>query len=489
MSEYHEREVLNAGRLGTYRVHSLLTRISSDGDMEPEIGEPFPGAVSLHAHEYTHYLHNLSTLAGLEAMLACFWLVVPFVNHTDDRGWYRAPACSEAAEDDSLELAFQLMVTARGSVEGIPSDKNFKWPIIDEWTFGEVYSESIPLSHSTEGYIGNLNISSLPIIAKSKSSQFELKLNPGLDFISEGVAYEIEREQRRLAGIPEQFLDAQTPSYPYLAYRPLIDHLVGQQTTVIERVIIGNFALLAHHVSDTFFDLCAALKRDKERNDGHASEIGNITSQVINKFREHSERTDISHVDQIKSILAGSRDLYAAVELYGRLIQKGLRLRLATPLMELLFTQQKLTPEEFRNITVNLLERQVCQEKSDGSAQIEWIGALGSVADLEPEEHQQLGVLQAAIHYLQQHFTKKGHLANTQDLEESACPFRGACEAQTRFGNPPECDTKPWLVSVADGRNEVCFYEAARLSLRLDRRANGDSPPEPRQTDPNSKGE
>lgn len=474
MSEYHEREALNAGKLGTYRVHSLLTRISSDGDMEPEGEEPFPGAVSLHAHEYTHYLHNLSTTAGLEAMLACFWLVAPFVNHTDDRGWYSAPAGSEAVEDENLALAFKLMTTARGSVDGIPHDKDFKWPIIEEWIFGDVHSESIPLSHSTEGYIGKFNVSSLSIAAKSKSSQYDLVLRPGLDFISEGVAYEIEREQRRLAGIPEQFLDSQTPSYPYLAYRPLIEHFVGHQTTTFERVLIGNFALLSHHVSETFFELCAALKRDKERDDGYTPELTGVAERVLEKFRDHSERVDISYVNQIKSILAGSKDLYPAVELYGRLIEKGLKLRLSAPLMEHLFAQKYLTPEEFRNVTVNLLERQVCQEKSDGTVQIEWIGALGSVADLEPEEHHQLCVLQAGIHYLQQHFTKNGHLASTQDLDESACPFRGACEAQKKFGSPSECDTKPWLVSVADGKSEVCFYEAARLSLRLDRRAKSD---------------
>lgn len=91
MYKYHEREVLNAGKLGTYRVHSLFTRITSEGDLNPEIGEPLQGAVALHAHEYTHYLHNLSTLAGLDALLACFWLVAPFVRGTDGRVGIQPP--------------------------------------------------------------------------------------------------------------------------------------------------------------------------------------------------------------------------------------------------------------------------------------------------------------------------------------------------------------------------------------------------------------
>lgn len=471
MSEHHDREVLNAGNVGTYRVHSLLTRIGSYGDMEPDGEDPFLGAVSIHAHEYTHYLHNLSTTAGLEAMLACFWLVVPFVNHTDERGRFCAPDEFETSEGANLTLAFQLMTAARGDVEGIPGDKDFRWPTIIEWDFGEVRSDTIQLVHPVEGHIGMLNVSSVPITAKSKTAQYDLVLRPGLDFISEGVAYEIEREQRRLAGIEEQYLDAQTPSYPYLAYRPLVDHFVGHKTTSYERVLIGDFSLLSHHASSTFFELCAAMKRDKDRPGGQSFEVAAVADRVLKKFRENSARTDISHAEEIKSILAGSEDLYPAVELYGRLIEKGLKLRSKTPLMEYLFAQIHLTPETFRNVTVNLLERQVCQEKSDGTVQLEWVGALKSVADLEPEEHQKLSVLQAAIHYLQQHFTRDGRLANTHDLIGSACPFRGACEAQVKFGNPAECLTKPWLVSVAGGKSEVCFYEAARLSLRLDRRA------------------
>lgn len=476
MSEYHDRETLNAGKLGTYRVHSLLTRITKDGDLEPKGGIPFLGAVSLHAHEYTHYLHNLSTTAGLQALLACFWLVVPFVNNTDGRGWYTAPKKKEASEDNNLTLAFKLMTSARGSIDGIPPEKDFNWPKITEWAFGDIQEESLQLSQSVEDKFGHIKVSAVPITAKSRDLKFDLVLRPGLDFITEGVAYDIEREQRRLAGIEEWSLDEHTPSYPYLAYRPLIEHCVGHKTTLLDRVIIGNAALLSHHVSDTFFELCFAFKRDKLRDDERIDELKAVVDRILDEFRSQAARTGFSHARQIKEILAGSRDLYPAVELYGRLIEKGLKLRAKLPMMEHLFAQKHLSPDEFRNVTVNLLERQICQEKSDGSVKIEWIGAKKSVADLPAKKHHQLAVLQASIHFLQQHFTRRGHLANTAELEPSPCPFRGACVAQKQFGSPAECETKPWLVSVADGKSQVCFYEAARLSLRLDRRNKDNQP-------------
>ncbi|MFS2097044.1 hypothetical protein ACCC96_28980 [Pseudomonas sp. Pseusp11] len=469
MSEYHEREVLNAGKLGTYRVHSLFTRITSEGNMQPEIGEPFPGAVALHAHEYTHYLHNLSTLAGLDALLACFWLVTPFVRGTDDRGWFTAPVGIE--KDENLSIAFSIMKSARGSVEGIPNDGLFKWPEINEWCFGTVLSSSVSLSHSTEGDIGKIGVKSISITAKhNRGEPLELVLIPGLDFISEGIAYEVEREQRRVPAVSDQLLDSQTPSYPYLAYRPLIEHLIEYKTTVQERILIGNLALLTTAPSYAFFEICAAIKRDRDRGDGATKDLDKIGSDIYEAFVKHVTNSKFSYVGQLKEVLAGSSDHIQGLEIYCKLIEKGLRLRVETPMMEQLFTQARLSPDEFRNVTLKLLERLVCQETVDGESTIEWVVPLNSIiAELPDEEIQKLSVLQTSIHFLQQHFTKDGGLGSTVNLKESACPFAGACQTQKEYGYPADCESKPWNVSVADGK-QVCWYEAGRLSLRLDRR-------------------
>ena len=466
MYKYHEREVLNAGKLGTYRVHSLFTRITSEGDLNPEIGEPLQGAVALHAHEYTHYLHNLSTLAGLDALLACFWLIAPFVRGTDERGWFTA---SEGLEqDDQLTAAFVVMKSSRGSVTGIPKDDNFQWPEINQWCFGEVRSESVTLTHSTEGEIGKIQMESILITAKHNQGEpLEIVLCPGLDFLSEGIAYEIEREQRRVPQFSEKILDSQTPSYPYLAYRPLVEHLVGYSTTPQERILIGNLALLSSAPAKTFFELCAAIKRDKDRGDGKKFEQDRIGDNIYGNFLKHVSNPKFSYTDQLKELLSGSSDHIEGLEIYCKLIDKGLKQRTNTFMLEQMMIQKKFSADEFRDFTLNILERLVCQDKVDDDSVIEWIAPLnGVIAELPEEILQKLSVLQTSIHYLQQHFTADGRLGSTAQLQESACPFSGACETQKQYGYPTDCGRKPWNVSV-DGGKKVCWYEAGRLSLRM----------------------
>jgi hypothetical protein len=67
----------------------------------------------------------------------------------------------------------------------------------------------------------------------------------GHDLISEGVAYEVEREIR-FANRTNSVLDADTgtPLYPYIAYQQIVDHFMGRPTTAQERIDVGVCALM-----------------------------------------------------------------------------------------------------------------------------------------------------------------------------------------------------------------------------------------------------
>lgn len=465
MSEFHDREVLNAGALGTYRMHSLFTRISSSGDMDVAESERFKFAVALHVHEYTHYLHNLTTRAGLDALLPCFWLIPYFASHTDEFGIFTAP--EDIDKDDQISLAFEVMRSGRGAVEGIQKGDKIQWPRIVKWIISDPVFDIVKLNLDGQN-IGSIDKCSVKIIAKPHNAQpIEITLTPGLDFISEGVAYEIEREQCRLAGIEEKDLDSQTPSYPYLAYRPLVDHFVGRETTVIERIAIGNYALMTNSPSSYFFELCLTLKDGGLAGDAKSRGFINLTKEIIASFKEIRSKPDLT---QIKNSVTGSAWLFKGADLYSSLIERGLSLRSKWPLMELALIQKKLTPDTFRLITINLLDYLVCQEKVEPPHKIEWIGSKrNGVFSASGDDLQNLSVLQTSIHYLQQHFTNDGRLGNTAKMPDSACPFDGVCPLQNSYSNPELCATKPWQVSIADGITKICWYEAGRLSLRSKR--------------------
>lgn len=461
MSEFHSREILKAGALGTYRMHSLFTRITSSGDLDVAECDRFKFAVALHAHEYTHYLHNLTTRAGLDALTPCFWLIPYFVRNTDEFGRFTAP--NDNDEDGYVSLAFNIMRSCRGAVDMVPKGDKIKRQRIVEWVINDPQFEMIELNHDGKR-VGSFDKCTVKIIAKSHNSQStEINLTPGLDFISEGVAYEVEREQCRLAGIEEKDLDSQTPSYPYLAYRPLVDHFVGRETTSIERIAIGNYALMSNSPSTYFFELCFTLTKGGLAGDENSKEFFELTKEIKANFKKIKSDSITS---QIKNNVKGSGWLFKGANLYSSLIERGMALRSQWPLMELAFIQKKLTPNEFRLITSNLLDHVVCQEKVEPPHKIEWVGSKrNDLISASDSDLQYLGVLQSSIHYLQQHFTNEGRLGDTAEMPDSACPFDGVCPLQNSYSNPNLCATKPWQVSIGDGQTKICWYEAGRLSL------------------------
>src|SRR5258706_14871398 len=58
-------DLLRAEALGSYVPNSFYIRATAVSDLDPEAGDAMSEAVAVHAHEYVHFLHNISTLAGL----------------------------------------------------------------------------------------------------------------------------------------------------------------------------------------------------------------------------------------------------------------------------------------------------------------------------------------------------------------------------------------------------------------------------------------
>lgn len=458
LSQYYLQEALRAGSLGTYRVNALFTRISADGDLEPESAEPTIGAVSLHAHEYTHYLHNLSTVAGVVSLLSSFWLLTPFIKNADSTA--RILVSSTTGIDDDVTSAFQLMNVMRGVTRGIPN--NYSWPKVLSWQFEPLTSVIKKLNHSSETF-AQVKVFSFKAKAMFSSGQsLEIEVQPGLDFISEGVAYEVDREVRRLAGLPEIVLDEQTPSYPYLVFRPLVDFLIGQQSSAEERIVIGTLALLDHSPSEGLVRVCEVIRAQLE--EGSGQRFSDYLSQLLDRFKNYSNHIIESQLSIIVSILSNSEVLSTGASIYCQLIRTALVKRQERPVMEVAFIESKMDAEDFLQHSLRMLERQVCQEKVWSSNVISWIGLPGSVADQPDEALRAFSVLQSAVHYVQHHFTTDAILPTAQ-LRETPCPFSGACEAQFERNFPKVCDTKPWEFRYSADRASACFYEAAQIAL------------------------
>src|SRR5438045_1042734 len=83
------KDQLTRGSLGSYLPNSFFIFASIQIDLEPPGGSVDRLAVPVHAHEYCHLLHNLSTPAGVHFYISNLWLLRLLRAGADAHGYLR----------------------------------------------------------------------------------------------------------------------------------------------------------------------------------------------------------------------------------------------------------------------------------------------------------------------------------------------------------------------------------------------------------------
>lgn len=461
MSSFDEEEVLRSGISGVFRLHSLILKIESLNELSPELAdiedEPaLPLVVALHVHEYIHYLHNLTTRAGLGCLTDILLLVQPLqAQKVDDSMGFGA----DDKRGVQLRATFDSLRNLKGYVKHIPP--NYKWRRVMRWEFSEVSpSQSlvpavvIDPEQQVEFYVTAFF---------DDDTELQFTFSPGLDFITEGIAYEIERDIRIRAGVAESEADTHTPGFPYLAFGPLLEFLAGCEVPADQRVVLGTLALLAPSPSVALTSL-SQLQRYEEGTSG-AVMFTAIVNDILDGFENYSGLFRDRHIPMFYKIFEGSELLSKGLQVYEKLLLKGLDVRRQRQFLELAFLREPMTIKNFKNIAANLLERVVFQGKPGGELEIRWEGAEGSVVDLPADMREAFAVLQSCIHYVQQHL-KDTRFETQEPLRPTPCPFSGACTVESMAGKPEVCRSTPWEVENIAQDGTVCIYQAGVDSFK-----------------------
>ncbi len=432
---------------GIYRQNTFYIRMSSLFDLEPPESEPLPVAVAMHAHEYVHFLHNASTTAGQAYLLSNLMLLRAMAGGCDDQGYFLG--LDDMAEDgrNFLRDTVALMRAQLGSTTAklLADCKN-----ISHWKFSSpeiVKCDDIPSVVAT--------FSTQDVNSESPIQNITI----GLSFITEGVAYEIDREMRRLSGFPENDLDTQTAIFPYLTYREIVRSWSGRYLNAHDLIAVG-IAALAHQYSGFWLTkICDALKSTNQPLNSVLEKANancrNDSALVLAALSE--QRNDLSKGDVI----------WTAMGEYMKMAEAGVQLRQKHWAPELAFISRPLPPEEFRQCIGAMLDCLVIQGKPNGAPDMYWIGP-GVVATNE-RSISCLGALQSALHFNQLHLSAEGSAVATAALEgrPTPCPFAGGCETERNDHYPLICKSAPWkrFASAFPGE-QVCWYAAGVKALR-----------------------
>jgi hypothetical protein len=424
--------------------HSLFNIDSTDD-------EPLPGAVPIHAHEYIHYLHNISTSAGAHLFLANLWLLRSLPHCTDEFGHFRGEERLNDEQRHWVGVASTWIHALWGGVkwsEGTPTLNT-----ITTWRFVSLQRRNVRLeligtSHQVELAAIDAEVTD----TNGTAAQFTIDI--GYNFISEGVAFEVERELQRANGVMAADIDNGTPAYPYLTYRPLVDHLVGRPTTSRERIDLGVFALLTTSPASTLIRMCERLGHTVGSPEPTARLPMSVTEDVALPFKENAMNFVNQTIDKELSALGSEGHIAAGARDIAALFTAGFALRTINPVLEQTFVGIRLGVDEFKQIIGSLLpDYCVLQKKPGNRVEYQWIGPGIVGPDTAP-----IGVFQAAMHFSELHL-RRGKLISTDMLPETPCPYSGGCQTEIEGGYPEDCRTRPWRRFMSAKVGEpTCWY-------------------------------
>lgn len=454
-------ELFNAEAIGKYTPNCFYIRTKSLADLNPENGPAMPGAVPTHAHEYVHYLHNVSTCTGLHIFLANLWLLRSLPHCTDAYGHFLGNERLSKEQRHWITLANTWIKALWGDATWSTTKPGPK--AVVSWQFGAARHHKCRLDLPRGEHVIDLVSIEAEAVAPTESAA-KVTIDLGHNFISEGIAYEIDREIRRWDGTAETELDRGIPSYPYVAYRPLIEYMVGRPTTAQERVDLGVYALLTTSPAETLIRMSERLGQAVAQPDPNARVPMEVAQDVITPFCTNAIKLITRTLQPELEALGQGEVIRESADEIRALFQAGFALRTLNPVLEHGFLGKRLDAAGFHHLVGNLIDCCVLQEKPGDSVDHMWIGP--GIAGRDEQSATRIGRLQAAIHFAQLHVRDDGKLAATAELPDKPCPYSGACATERNDGQPEECLRQPWMrFKDAPQGQSICWYAAGVKSL------------------------
>ncbi|MPM57773.1 hypothetical protein SDC9_104596 [bioreactor metagenome] len=442
-------EQLSSAAAAIYSTNSLFARFKIEADLDPEDGNPYPLALPTHVHEFVHYLHNISTAAGVQIIFLMHTLVFMGAQYLIEHGRGVGRSSKESDQKGDFKFFIDRLNFIFGDFERLDQDVNNK----QGWKFSNLrsYEDKCP---------AGLFAYQVDVFGKVNNESVNGILRIGLNFLTEGVAYEVERELWRKREIDVSLIDAQTPIFPYLAYQPLVNYLVGRETTPMERIEIGDVALLRSSPSQGFVEACLALRKGRTQFDNHLK-------NRVDGFKRYIENDFDSEVGLLREFYSATDRLLKPFMNYMSVVKSAALKRVDYPILEELFTKEKIDEEKFFAITSSIAEHCVIQEKYSGSVTIDLVGHPSGMTSFPNDDIQWFYILCSAIHFVQQHLTSDGAIAETDKLREKSCPFSGGCEVEKGENYPVICRKYPWKFKREINVEEkgLCWYMAGIRSI------------------------
>lgn len=444
MTDAEYQNFLNAEAAGRYSPDLFLVRIM------PEIGvADTDGRIKLTRvtlHEYIHFLHNVSTIAGLRSFLGAMTVWTHFRSTVGKEG---TSAGADVLDDGTYQFISSMLRLDRNMNGDCQRDGLMKSACTVNVTGYSLERQSIDLfGQAAQVTIVILNCTLASADSKTQSITFRF----GYHAILEGIASETDR---RFGGlIPDD-----APPVPYQVLRALAEHIAPG----IERITYLKLAVLSLQANDpagTLLQLLQSYAAARENADpdaalrqGHAN-----ISASLGEFRAAA----MQDLDRLAALVSAGTRLGSGLETLISLFRAGLMRREREPWFELdLFAVPQLS-----QAGADFISQTPCFIIEEGKGPADKVARdVAYVWGEDAHFEERMSIVICAIHFMKAHLSPAG-IRKTSDVESKipqGCPFYTNCTLPLRTKIPSICSKKPWRSMNWEGWDEgmSCWYGSA----------------------------
>lgn len=445
--------------LGFYDPNQYLICIGSDVPfiVEDANGKLIPDwtALPLFAHEYWHYLHNVTTASGFKmfalatARLAAFSDTLMVTKDGRSAGG--------GALDGATRRLLRMHADIERFLDGDPGPDTAGVEDI-------VTSRIVGMRNDGKRHIHSGN----PIECARTVLGAEVDLEDGSFFPTEFALGSLAIEES-VAALVESFVDGRSPDdtsapeFPYRVLERVHAARVGADSTPLTIASLGTLALLCKHPGAALLPVLDAYARERREGRTEAQAVAAAVA-ATGALREDALRPALAHdIEDIVERHRGRGLVEHGVRHITSTMRRGLNLRRTQPLFEIEWLQRYGPEGGLEALRQHFPPCDVLQERepAPGIEPRDLLVSLTPSGDIDGKGHTTTDCLRAAqsqTHFVDAHYRPDPSPTFARSVEASAeCPYFHACVLPFRTKSPDVCKESPWE-HFQPGPGDVCWY-------------------------------
>lgn len=430
----------------------MLIKIGPDLRILDDLGGsgafPTASAFGYFFHEYTHFLHNISTVSGIAAFINTVELWRCFRRTVDRSGYSAGSATCDADRRRHLQTLIAYLTAAR---------RNNRPPLTTIVSPVSITITSLTEDIDVQGPNQNLlSVLTCDVNVSDQSGRTEeVKVRVGTLELLESAAWLLER--RMVIALNPQETISSPPIFPYRVVEAVAHHAARglEEEGILVCILTALQSSDAPQALKAVFEIADLALRNG--NDP----VPTLRQIAINNMHQCAAQLDQAFATLEKEF-SNDGVLARAIRRVIGAARRGFELRRADPIFEFRTIERiRSSSGSLADVIRSIPSCAILQIRYGGEDQIgrDILGSfLPNVDEYGQDPEGGLRTVHSAFDYIGRHRTETD-LTNTQHARPGRCPFYTCCNLPLRKQQPNVCQSRPWeSADWPEWEGGACWY-------------------------------